>query len=108
MNVSAIQERLCIPSPGSGQTFAFFFPLFALTYCFCEQRDIFRKDVNEAGWSTTNLQKGVHVQKVVPGEAGKRDTGKRLKGEWRAPSLAQGIGNDMANGKSCDQNEGQG
>jgi len=54
------------------------------------------------------LQKGVHVQKVVPGEAGKRDTGKRLKGEWRAPSLAQGIGNDMANGKSCDQNEGQG
>ena len=51
--------------------------------------------MNEAEWFTTSLQNGVHAQKVVPGEAGKRDMGKRLKKEWRTPSLTQGTGNYM-------------
>lgn len=55
--------------------------------------------MNDAEWLTTSLQKGAHVQKVVPGEAGKRNIGKRLKEEWRTPPLAQGIGNDMGKWK---------
>lgn len=51
--------------------------------------------MNEAEWFTRSLQKDVHAPQVVPGEAGKRDTGKRLKEEWRTLSLAQGTRNDM-------------